>query len=506
MKNKTNKKKRIPKRLIFLAFVLAGAVYVYLHGADIAYNQAKMLYDQKQYAKSLQYFEIATLMDKDNLDAYYYYARALNSLPMTYDVQKRLFRISHEGKSGAAATLANTRISKYRYFILTHAGGNYIQQVPYQDKVLHWNPEKFPIKVYIEPNDSLKPYYITQAKNAFGAWNKATKNFIRFEFVKDPSSADIDYRFIEKDNAKESAGGKFVLAYAEPTLSGNKLKKFDIRFSTTDERGKPFSVENVYLTSIHEIGHALGIMGHSFYENNIMYPSSIEDKSVHAKHHARGITAEDLNTLKLLYAIKPEITNSAYSEKSLSKMAYAPVILGDKKEINNKKIEQAKQYIQNAPELPNGYMDLASAYYELENYQESLNNLYQALLRTHNNDAKYPILYNMTITYFEARDYNHALDYAQMASNIKSSTEINAIISYLKFKIGNKTFGIKELESLLAKEPGNIDVAQYLTRAYLENGDKKKAGETLKRIKQANPEAATDPRIQQFGLLNLFNK
>ena len=46
-------------------------------------------------------------------------------------------------------------------------------------------------------------------------------------------------------------------------------------------------------------------------------------------------------------------------------------------------------------------------------------------------------------------------------------------------RIGAKGLS-KVLESLMAKDPQNIDVAQYLIKAYLENNNRKKAGETLK--------------------------
>lgn len=501
------KRKNNPLKILALLSLLAAIILTALNLPMIIYSHALSLYNKKEYQKSLPIFEITIALNKNNLDAYYYYAKALDALPMTYNIQKKLFELAHTGKSGAAATIANNKISRYRYFILTQAGRNYIQQVPFQDKILRWNPSSFPLKVYIEPNKNVPPYYLSQVKNAFNTWNKYTNNYLKFEFVNEPNLADIDFRFEEqkKSNCTKSEC-KYILAYSIPNVNGNKLKKFDIRFSNTDLNNKSFTPQDIYYTSMHEIGHALGIMGHSFNENNLMYPSNIEDNSIHAKYHKKTITAEDLNTIRLLYGLKPDISNIEFTQNDLSKLIYAPVILGTKAEINNQKIEQAKQYINNAPELPVGYIDLASAYYELEQYQECLNNLYKALLLTTDNEAKYQIFYNMAITYFEARDYNNALNYAQMTSNIHSTNEINAVIAYLKFKLGNKKFGINELEFILQNDTQNIDAAQYLIRAYIENKEIMKAGEVLQEIKRNNPDAATDPRILQFGLMNLIFK
>jgi len=187
-------------------------------------------------------------------------------------------------------------------------------------------------------------------------------------------------------------------------------------------------------------------------------------------------------------------------------LIYPPIILGSESEVTNKKIEQAKKYIAQAPQIPVGYMDLAIAYYEVENYQAAIKNLEKALELTHNEEAKFPILYNLTLTYFENRDYDNALIYGQMASNIKESIELSSLVSYIKFKLGNEKFAMEELMTLFEKNPQNIDVAQYLVRAYLDKRKYFDAGSILKQIKSSNPDAATDARITQFGVLNkIFN-
>lgn len=499
------RKKKVSRRVIFLLLALAGVIFLAGNLSQISSNIGKNWLDKKQYNKALPYFELAIALDENDLDTYYYYAKTLDALPMSYDVQKKLFELSQTSKSGAAASIANQEISKYKYFILTQAGPNYIQQTPYQDKILRWDPKTFPLKVYIEPNSSLPDYYLNSVKQAFLTWNKVTNNYIRFEFINTAQKADIDFRFINKDNAQcNEPDCKYVLAYATPSISGNKLKKFDIKFSTTDNYNKPFKQNDIYLASMHEIGHALGIMGHSFNEDNLMYPSNVEENPLYSKYRSRGITIQDINTIRLLYAIKPDISNGNFSEEELKKLVYAPIIFGNDKEINNQKLEQAKKYVKSAPNLPNGYIDMASAYYELENYQEAIKNLYKALLLTNNNSAKFPILYNMTIVYYEANDFDNALNYAQMALNIKSTDELNALSSYMRYKLGNKAFAINELKTLLKNNPTSIDAAQYLIKAYVEEKQYIEAGKIIKQIKKSAPDAANDPRITQFGILNII--
>lgn len=501
------RKKRGQKRLICLILVLIGTVIFGSNLSKISYGIAKKYYNDKNYEKALPYFELAIALDQNDLDVYYYYAKALDEMPMTYSIQKKLFLLTQNTKSGAAASIAAKELAKYRFFILSHVGANYIQQVPYQDKILRWDTKTFPLKVYIDETSNIPSYYLTNVHQAFSTWTDATNGMINFEFVNSPANADIDFRFINKNNSNCSTENcQYVLAYAIPTVSGNKLKKFDIRFSEKDNNGNVFNPEDIYLATMHEIGHALGIMGHSFYEENLMYPSNVEENPLYSKYRARGITLEDLNTLRLLYAFKPDISNGVFSEDELKKLIYPPVILGDKKEINNKKIEQAKQYINQAPDLPNGYMDLAVAYYELGNYQEAASNLDKALNLTYNNNEKFPILYNLTMVYYESRDYDTALIYAQMALNLKNTTELNALTAYIKFKLGNKNFAINELKTIYSNNVSDINAAQYLIKAYIDEKRYNDAGAVLSKIKENNPDAKSDPRILQFGFMNALFK
>ena len=474
--------------------------------SPISYTIAKNYFNNQQYEKSLKFFEYAILNKPDDLDAYYYYAKALDELPMSYSIQKKLFKLSKQNKSGAAASIATNKIQEYKYFILTHTGANYIQQVPYQNKILRWDTKLFPLKVYIENNSILPNYYFSNVKNAFLSWEEASSGLIKFSFVDTPAKADIDFRFIEKDNSTcEGENCQYILAYALPTISGNKLKKFDIRFSTSNNLNQVFLPNDIYLGAMHEIGHTLGIIGHSFYDRNLMYPSKSEENPIYSKFQSRGITAEDMNTVRLLYAFLPDISNGVYSKEEQQRLIYPPIILGDETEITNKKIDQAKQYIKQAPHIPVGYIDLAIGYYEIGNYQLAIKNLEKALELTDIDANKFPILYNLTLTYFENRDYDSALIYAQMALNIQNSPEVSALVSYIKYNLGNKDFALNELNILFDKNPTNIEVAQYLTRAYMDEKKYYEAIKTLKSIKNTNPDANTDPRILQFGLINLLS-
>lgn len=80
----------------------------------------------------------------------------------------------------------------------------------------------------------------------------------------------------------------------------NKLTDSKIDFYIKDYRQHPHSPQVIYKTALHEIGHLLGLMGHSKNINDIMFPSITKTES---------LSERDRNTLLELYKKSPDITN-----------------------------------------------------------------------------------------------------------------------------------------------------------------------------------------------------
>jgi predicted Zn-dependent protease len=83
---------------------------------------------------------------------------------------------------------------------------------------------------------------------------------------------------------------------------GGKLFKADINFHLKTFDNKLYDPTSIYKISLHELGHLLGITGHSKNPHDIMFPTITT---------AIKPSARDIATLSALYSQKAEITNPA---------------------------------------------------------------------------------------------------------------------------------------------------------------------------------------------------
>ena len=86
------------------------------------------------------------------------------------------------------------------------------------------------------------------------------------------------------------------------------ISRVDITFLTVSANLPPlsttYSKEDIRETALHEIGHALGLAGHSLNPNDVMYfaSASIERK-------ISELSSRDKNTIRKLYANEHQVAN-----------------------------------------------------------------------------------------------------------------------------------------------------------------------------------------------------
>ena len=264
---------------------------------------------------------------------------------------------------------------------------------------------------------------------------KVNIDLVDCEKVNSSNDANIVVSF--KDVKKEECDKgvcNYVVAYTEPSIDNKLLKRMNLVFYKTDPLNKDFSKDAIFNTAVHELGHTLGIMGHSDRETDLMHAQT--DNSLWYGSFRKALSLRDLQTLVLLYRIEPTITN-VENLKSES-FYYAPIILGSNDEMLEKKLKEFKDYVQKYPEIAAGYINMASVYSDMGDFEQSLKVLEQANLFVKTADELYIVHYNKAITYYNLQDYDKALELANSAQSIKDTQDVKVLISDIeRIKSGN---------------------------------------------------------------------
>lgn len=424
------KKYKLASTTLVLSILL---LLAYHFVPKILFQMGMTNFNQKNFEKSSYYFSKALLFEPNNIDFRYYYIAAISELKPSYSIQKAIYSYANdENKSDGAKILAQNKLAEWQKIIKANSGNNYIEQAPADSNIIRWNKDSFPLSVYIESTDNLPDYYISSVKQALGQWQGAI-DFISFKTTDKRNDAQIVISFKNlPQNVCDDNVCKYVAGYTNPKIISGKLNSMEITIYDKDPKGEYFTTKEIYNTILHELGHSLGIMGHSYSTSDLMYQQNQEQTSIFAKHRSefQYLTQSDINTVKLLYMLEPNITDKTI--KSTNGLIYTPVLLGSPKEMAGRKVKEALQYIKQSPELSTGYINLAGAYTELGEYRKAIDALDNALDLANSSNEKYIIFYNYAYTYGLINEYKTALQYAQMAKNIQPTQEIIELIGILE--------------------------------------------------------------------------
>lgn len=476
--------------LSLVVIISLGLNYINNHLVDIMAIRADYYFKKNDIENAQKYFEKAFELGLDKTKQRDIYANSIINSPLTTEAQEKLIRFLNNPKDDIARIKVKYFLYDIKREIYKKYPHNYITNAVYNQKIMHWG--KLPITYGIEQTEEIPKYFKQEIENAFTEWERATEHQILFEEA--DKNPDIIIKF-NAHNPADSEDKKYVVAYTVPILNINNLKQMEIEFYLKDSTGKDFSKNQVYNTALHEIVHALGLMGHSNNKEDIMYLT--KDSASVINDIREELSEADINTVKLLYKLKPQITNAEEL-----KYDYIPfLVLGNNKEINNEKIKEAKNYIQKASQLPAGYIDLAEGYVATKDYKRAIKSLEKALKLADTEEIKGMIYFNLAVTNFYTDNLEKAREYLLYSMRIKDTDEKHYLLGEIYVKEGFPEKAIPEYRSLIKKNPKNIEYTIALTNIHIINHEYLKARSVLKNFIKNNPAERNNPRLEPYGIL-----
>jgi tetratricopeptide (TPR) repeat protein len=275
------------------------------HAISAHINMSVALIALKRFEEAMHECEIVMQEDDHQEKAYLNYTSAAimaNRLPEAVKVGRAYLK---KFPNGAARKDIETEVEQAKNHIRESAsrgglsgppgvGDYYLFLVTPQGRQ-RWDYSKMPLKVFLYRGQDCRgflPIFNLVLTDAFKDWQKAS-GVVSFIPANSPSEADIECKWTDDQQALKSMGegGETRTAY----------RKIDgaITHATitilTYFNGKPVSPNLVWATSLHEIGHALGLDGHSDNSQDILYAWA----SFNVEH--AQLSQRDVNTLRLLY-------------------------------------------------------------------------------------------------------------------------------------------------------------------------------------------------------------
>jgi tetratricopeptide (TPR) repeat protein len=181
------------------------------------------------------------------------------------------------------------------------------------DDFARW--KKSTLKVYINDGKLVpghQPVFDEKIKESFAAWSEASQGRLSFQYVSKPDYADILCLWTD-DPSMVGSPLKGGATRVEPW--GTEIMKATMHLLTIErgDKTKHIDAESARRLVLHEIGHALGLSGHSLNPKDIMFAFEGEQTQ---------LSDRDKRTLVGLYAMKPPKPKPGSIPKTVVRMSH----------------------------------------------------------------------------------------------------------------------------------------------------------------------------------------
>ena len=332
-----------------------------------------------------------------------------------------------------------------------YPGENYIKNATDENGDIHIF-KKNPILIYVPQGEYYDP--ITQA---FVAYNNNFKGLFSFKATNNPNESDIKIVLTDDFSEFSDLNGAIGLGAPKRYDKNGNIEYSELKILNQNTLGgyKPTLIA-VYNTALHEIGHCIGILGHSQNEADLMYKSLDLNRDSNV---LRDFSYRDKETIKLMYSGKNNyIQNSirnAQQEKLKENLEYAKesnnsdsyLILADSY-YGMKQYDKALEAYKKALELNKDnykiYLKLAACYEQAKKYDDEITFSQYALKKAQNDEQR--ALANIAVAsgYYNKKNYEEALPYSYKALELDPQQK-DYFINYLNIcNILNKKSNAKE--------------------------------------------------------------
>ncbi len=236
-----------------------------------------------------------TLGDSKNAISWYErYLRETPDSPKASDIKQRISGLRQQlGSQQGGGKIGGSSPNDADYFLSAASGG----------KFFRW--PMMPVAVFIADGSNTPGYkmsYRQALMDAFSAWAVASGNRISFSLSTVPSSTGIVCDWTGDPNKVVERGRPVEGGLTK--LSGQPQGGSDVAIGSahvtilTNRGGMPLTDDDMKIVCLHEVGHALGINGHSNSNMDVMFFSE-------APTIWPALTKRDRATISRLYANYP---------------------------------------------------------------------------------------------------------------------------------------------------------------------------------------------------------